>query len=82
MTREALILGAGFSVAVSHGKLPVTADLGKQAAKRATVPRRKLPAGGFGRGRFETWLSRLAEDQPELSLSPRTWRTTAFSSAW
>ena len=69
MTREALVLGAGFSVAASGGKLPVTADLGRRATARAKIPRSRLPAGGFDRGRFETWLSRLAEDQPHLSVA-------------
>ena len=69
MTREALVLGAGFSVAASGGKLPVTADLGRRATARAKIPRSRLPAGGFDRGRFETWLSRLAEDQPHLYVA-------------
>ena len=31
------------------------------------MARRRLPAGGFKDGNFETWLSRLAEDQPYFS---------------
>jgi hypothetical protein len=62
------VLGAGFSRAVSR-ELPVTAALGEQSTKKARVARQRLPAGGFRGGRFETWLSRLAEDQPHLSVA-------------
>lgn len=63
---DVFILGAGFSRAVST-EMPLTDALGKRAIERAGVqadPR--VPKRGFTKGRFETWLSRLAEDQPDL----------------
>jgi hypothetical protein len=82
MTREVLLLGAGFSVVASGGKLPVTAELGRRATARAKIPRSRLPAGGFGRGRFETWLSRLAEDQPHHSVTAKRLWSPSITTGW
>lgn len=64
--RDVLILGAGFSKALSE-TMPLTDELGDRIAER-------LLAGGevrldrrFQSGEFEAWLSRIAEDQPDLT---------------
>lgn len=62
--RRAFILGAGFSAAVSP-LMPVTDDLGEQAVTLLTASGLTLPRGRTTY--FEEWLSRLAEDQPDLS---------------
>lgn len=51
------------------GLMPLTDELGTLAVNLAGIdadPR--VPASGFGDGTFETWLSRLAEDQPPEAL--------------
>jgi SIR2-like domain len=65
--REVVILGAGFSRAVSAA-FPLTDELGALAvehAQRGEQP--PVPHPHFRDGSFETWLSRLADDQPHLS---------------
>lgn len=64
---EVIILGAGFSMALSS-KMPSTDELGKRAAERACIPENRLPIRGFHAGNFERWLSLLGEDQPQRSL--------------
>ena len=60
MTKDhVILLGAGFSKHLAD--LPLTDELGKRAVGRAGIA--PLPAGWS----FEAWLSRLAEDQPDLS---------------
>ncbi len=72
--RDVFVLGAGFSIAVS-GVFPGTDELGKRAIERLRVQARlseddyRVPSDGFRGGQFETWLARLAEDQPYLSMS-------------
>jgi hypothetical protein len=61
--REVVLLGAGFSHAVS-GHFPLTRDLGPAALGVACVPEERRPAEGTG---FEAWLSRIGEDQPYRS---------------
>ena len=67
-----VVLGAGFSKAV-HQVMPLTDDLGESVSERLSpADRDRLPqarAGGmrFAGGRFEEWLSYLAEEQPHLS---------------
>lgn len=64
---DALILGAGFSRAVSDG-MPLVDELGNMCLAAGGFrgdPR--VPAGGFSGGSFETWLSRLADEQPYLT---------------
>jgi hypothetical protein len=63
-----LILGAGFSRSLSE-QMPLTDDLGGEVMPRviASSGFSELPLT-FKDGNFETWLSRIAEDQPDLSL--------------
>ncbi|WP_374457002.1 hypothetical protein [Nocardioides sp.] len=60
-----VILGAGFSYALSEGRMPLTDALGTEIARRLRLAGVDVPAS-FSGGRFETWLSRLAEPQPDL----------------
>ena len=60
---DVFIIGAGFSRAVSRA-FCLTNDLGKQAVGAARIPARDQPPEGT---RFETWLSRLAEERPYRS---------------
>lgn len=68
------ILGAGFSNAV-FDQFPGTDKLGNLALGNLRDKGRieeqdsRIPVGGFHRGTFETWLARLAEDQPYLSTA-------------
>ena len=63
-----LILGAGFSRAVSD-RLPLVDELGNSCLDMDGLRSdRRVPAGGFSGGSFETWLSRLADEQPYLSV--------------
>jgi hypothetical protein len=67
-TRDVLILGAGFSRAVSD-HLPLVDELGNSCLDVGGLrddPR--VPVGGFRGGSFETWLSRLADELPYLSV--------------
>lgn len=64
--REAFILGAGFSRALS-ADMPLTDELGMLVLDRIGVDAKRLPARPFHDGDFEVWLSRLADDQPHLS---------------
>lgn len=59
-----MIVGAGFSHAVSE-RYPLTDELGRLTLERAGIPKKDHPPAG---SRFETWLSRLAEDQPYRSV--------------
>ena len=64
---DVLILGAGFSRAVSE-HLPLVDELGNACLHVDDLGAdRRVPVGGFKGGSFETWLSRLADDQPYLS---------------
>jgi hypothetical protein len=63
---EVLILGAGFSRAISD-RMPLTDELGNAAAAIGDLAESvRTPPGGFRGGNFESWLSVLAEDQPYL----------------
>lgn len=66
---EVVVLGAGFSKALSE-VMPLTDDLGDRVlavvAAKATGP---VPQQPFRNGRFESWLSRISEDQPDLSVT-------------
>ncbi len=65
--KTVVVLGAGFSHAVS-ALFPLTDALGE--AVRARLPpadRDKLPKAGFSSGRFEEWLSYLCEPQPHFT---------------
>lgn len=63
--RRCLVLGAGFSRAVSP-LMPTTDELGDQAARALADAGVRLPPQGFTGGYFEAWLSWLAEPQPDL----------------
>ena len=63
---EVLVLGAGFSKSLAS-TMPLTDQLGDDvlalvAAQTHLVRRRR-----FRNGQFETWLSRIAEPQPDLT---------------
>ncbi len=64
---EVVVLGAGFSKAVSEC-FPLTDDLGERAAEFAGLK----PKTRFSEGLFEAWLSRLSEPQPYLSQAENT----------
>lgn len=61
-TGDVVILGAGFSRAISD-HMPITDELGNLAMAEAGF----VADSPFGGGRFESWLSTLAEPQPYLS---------------
>jgi hypothetical protein len=61
--REVVLLGAGFSHAVS-GHFPLTRELGPLALGAAGVRDDQRPPEGTN---FEAWLSRIGEDQPYRS---------------
>lgn len=63
---DVLILGAGFSRAVSEA-MPLTDGLGDSVLQRLEPDRPKV--GPFQDGYFEAWLSRIGEDQPDLSAA-------------
>src|SRR5436305_1640114 len=64
---EVLVLGAGFSRALSDA-MPLTDSLGDLATASDGLAGDVRLRGhtSFANGNFETWLSRLAEDQPDL----------------
>lgn len=61
---EVIVLGAGFSKALDD-MMPTADELGQFAAELADI----ADAPKFAGGRFEVWLSRLAEPQPDLSAA-------------
>lgn len=63
--RTVLVLGAGFSYAISS-KMPLTDELGNLVRSRVTDVSARMPRPFVG-GYFEAWLSRLAEPQPDLT---------------
>ena len=64
---EVLVLGVGFSRAISD-EMPVVDEFGNLYPKVGDLGNDpQVPEGGFSGGSFETWLSRLAGDQPYLS---------------
>lgn len=60
------IIGAGFSKAISS-HMPLTDDLGKEVLDRLQAEGFDFPTRPYAGTGFETWLSRLAEPQPDLS---------------
>lgn len=62
-----LVLGAGFSRAVSD-TMPLTDELGDLILARLRDTGLRAPASSFSDGYFEAWLSRFAEDQPDLRV--------------
>lgn len=71
--RDVFILGAGFSRAVSD-HMPLTDELGAEAVRRAGI----TDHPDLRQGRFETWLSRLAEPQPDLDEVRNSENRTTF----
>jgi hypothetical protein len=71
-----LVLGAGFSRAISE-HMPVTDELGNLVVERLKPDGLNPPSRSFDGGYFEAWLSRLAEDQPDLTdaqnMENRAW---------
>ncbi|MFG1953915.1 hypothetical protein [Micromonospora sp. NPDC048830] len=65
--RIALVLGAGFSRAISD-EMPLTDELGEEIRARLPQVRLRTPRG-FRNQYFEAWLSRLAEPQPDLTAA-------------
>jgi hypothetical protein len=66
--KHTAILGAGFSKAVS-GHMPLTDKLGDEVLARLKAVGVDLTARPYRGSGFEAWLSRLAEPQPDLSLT-------------
>jgi len=75
--RDVLILGAGFSKAI-HDAMPTLDELGNDCRGELyghwgdRIPER------FDGGYFEVWLSRIAEDQPDLSEVENTQNRALF----
>jgi hypothetical protein len=64
---DLVVLGAGFSKAVFDA-FPLTDDLGNLVRERLSPDdQARFPSLVFADGRFEEWLSYLAEDQPHLA---------------
>ena len=57
--------------------MPLTDELGSEAVGRMSTPLGILPKR-FTQGTFEEWLSRLAEDQPDLDESENLRRRASF----
>ena len=70
---DVFILGAGFSRAISS-HMPLTDELGAEAVERAGI----TDHPDLREGRFETWLSRLAEPQPDLDEVRNSENRTTF----
>lgn len=65
--RSVLLLGAGFSRAVS-AEMPMTDELGGAVAERLRRSGETRVPPRFEGGAFETWMSHLAEEQPFLTV--------------
>src|ERR1039457_4550186 len=64
---DVLILGAGFSRAVSD-RMPLVDELGNLCLRlNGLADDTRVPSGGFSGGNFETWLSQFADEQPYLT---------------
>ena len=62
--RDVVLLGAGFSKAVSD-HFPLMPELGQCALDEASIPAGLRPPKSTN---FEAWLSRISEDQPYRSV--------------
>jgi hypothetical protein len=71
---EVVVLGAGFSKAVAD-VMPTADELGQLATEMAEI----ADAPKFADGRFEVWLSRLAEPQPDLSAAQNSENHSKFT---
>ncbi len=67
--RDVFVLGAGFSKAISE-LMPLTDELGNKCRELLIgdgIEQTRMPK--FRDGSFETWLSKLAEEQPYLDVA-------------
>ena len=71
---EVVVLGAGFSKAILD-VMPTADELGQLATEAAGI----VDAPKFADGRFEVWLSRLAELQPDLSAAQNSENNAKFT---
>jgi len=72
------VFGAGFSRAISD-QLPLTDRLGDLVVERIADYDPDAPRGGFKGGYFEAWLSRLADDQPDLDPADNLLNRSMFA---
>jgi len=72
------VFGAGFSRAISD-QLPLTDRLGDLVVERIADHDPDAPRGGFKGGYFEAWLSRLADDQPDLDPADNLLNRSMFA---
>jgi hypothetical protein len=63
---EVLLLGAGFSKALSAA-MPLTDELGGEVVRLVQARSPLATDKQFSSGEFEAWLSRISEDQPDLT---------------
>lgn len=77
--RDVFIIGAGFSRAVSE-LMPLTDELGNACLSLVPDWSRRGIEGEFQGGRFETFLSELASDQPYLSDTENLYNKARFAS--
>jgi hypothetical protein len=78
MTGDVVILGAGFSRAVSSA-MPMTAELGQEVLKLLSARGANgLERLEFDGSQLERWLSRLAEPQPDLSAAKNSANQSLF----
>lgn len=77
-TRTCVILGAGFSRAVSP-RMPLTDELGGLALQGLSPGEVPVPDRDFANGYFEAWLSRLAEPQPDLRYAENLRNQASFA---
>lgn len=68
------VLGAGFSKEITD-PMPLADDLGERISKTLEIPESLV------RGKFEDWLSRLAEAQPDVEDSENLRRRSYFATA-
>ena len=73
--REAFVLGAGFSRAISQA-MPLTDELGRRLEAEAPEI-----FGSIGSKSFESWLSQRAEPQPYLAVAGNLQRQAVFAGA-
>jgi hypothetical protein len=65
---DVVILGAGFSKALAEA-MPLTDELGEDVLEKVVQGSALRLPERFSGGQFEAWLSRIAEDQPDLSVA-------------
>ena len=78
--RVVLLLGAGFSKAV-HDAMPTLDELGNDCRTELYGNWGDLVPETFSGGYFEVWLSRIAQDQPDLTEVENTRNRALFLDA-